>query len=201
MSKHGMLILAALAALLLAAGPSVAGDGVDALAAAADQGGAKTLKAVEVSTDSGGHHVVTLSGDGALTYESQVLEQPSRLVLDLPGVVSRLATRQIPVGKGGVNRVRAAQYRGDPDPVSRVVFDLDENVPYRIERQGSNLVVAFDTGMSGTPAAPEPAREQAKAAAPEAGVSAAKETPVGRRQSALQISLAYRAYSCTTGRP
>ena len=173
MIKHGMLILAALAALLLATGPSVAGDGVDALAAAADPSGARNLTAVEVSTDSGGHPVVTLSGDGALTYETQLLEQPSRLVLDLPGVVSRLATRQIPVGKGGVNRVRAAQYRSEPTPVSRVVFDLDENVPYRIERQGSDLVVAFGTGTSGTAAAQEPARP----ATAQADVPGAKEEP------------------------
>ena len=81
MSKHGMLILAALAALLLAAGPTVAGDDANALAAAADQGLARNLKAVEVSTDSGGHPVVTLSGDGALSYEPQVLEE----VIPTPG--------------------------------------------------------------------------------------------------------------------
>ncbi len=177
MSKHGMLILAAVAALLLATGPSVAADGAEALAAAADQGGARNLKAVEVSTDPGGHPVVTLSADGALTYESQLLEQPSRLVLDLPGVVSRLSTRQIPVGKGGVNRVRAAQYRSEPTPVSRVVFDLEENVPYRIEREGSNLVVAFETGAPGTAVEPEPAREQAPATTAEAVAPPAKDEP------------------------
>jgi type IV pilus secretin PilQ/predicted competence protein len=174
MSKHGMLILAALAALLLAGGPFAAGESAFALAAAADPVAARNLKAVEVSTDSGGHPVVTLSGDGAISYEPQVLERPSRLVLDLPGVVSRLATRQIPVGKGGLARVRAGQYRAEPSPVTRVVFDLDETVPYRIERQGSNLVVSFDaaartpavTATAQATSAPEPvtARQIAPAA-------------------------------------
>ena len=98
MSKHGVLILAAWAALSLVAGSAVAGDGVSGPGAAADPAGARNLRAVEVSTDTGGNPVVTLSGDGPLAYEPQLVERPTRLVLDLPGVISRLTTRQIPVG-------------------------------------------------------------------------------------------------------
>jgi type IV pilus secretin PilQ/predicted competence protein len=180
MSKHGMLILAALAALSLAAAPSAAGDDASALGTAMDPVGAKNLKAVEVSTDAGGRPVVTLSGDGTMTYEPQVLERPNRLVLDLPGMVSRLATRQIPVGKGGLVRVRAGQYRAEPSPVSRVVFDLDESLPFRIDRQGSSLVVTFDAAGA-TPAAPT-----ARAAEPAAatGATAALDPPAAAEPQA-----------------
>ncbi len=183
MSKHGVLILAALAALLLVAGSAVAGDGVSGSGAAEDPAGARNLEAVEVSTDSGGHPVVTLLGDGALAYEPLLVERPTRLVLDLPGVISRLTTRQIPVGKGGVARVRTAQYRSEPEPVSRVVFDLDQAVPYTISREGSNLVVTF--GGPATPvAAAAPALADSRSADP-AAAPAAVERPIPRTAPAL----------------
>jgi len=176
MSKHGVLILAAWAALSLVAGTAVAGDGVSGPGAVADPAGARNLKAVEVSTDTGGNPVVTLSGDGPLAYEPQLVERPTRLVLDLPGVISRLTTRQIPVGKGGVVRVRTAQYRADPEPVSRVVFDLDQTVPYTISREGSNLVVTFG-GLATPVAAAAPALADSRPADPPAAL-AAVERPV-----------------------
>ncbi len=188
MSKHGMTILAALALIVPAA--------VGSPWASPDAGAARDLMAVTVSSDAQGNPVVTISGDGALRYETLELDSPRRLVLDLPGTNSRVMTRQVPVGVGGVERVRVGQYRVEPEPVSRVVFDLLDAVPYRIEERGSDLVVAFGGApgeppervpetVSPPPAAEEPA--QAPPAEPVATATAettAAETPAAETPEA-----------------
>ena len=132
MSKHGMSILAALALIVPAA--------VGSPWASPDAGAARDLMAVTVSSDAQGNPVVTISGDGALRYETLELDSPRRLVLDLPGTNSRVMTRQVPVGVGGVERVRVGQYRVEPEPVSRVVFDLQARESRRGERGRVNVV-------------------------------------------------------------
>lgn len=150
MSKRGMRILEVVAALVLAAGsPCAAAD--EAVGAPVPVDVAHSLQGVTVSADSQGRPVVTLVGDGPLDYEEQVLEKPDRLVLDLAGVVSRIKAHQFPVGRDGVVRVRAGQYRSDPEPVSRVVVDLENPLPHRIERNGSSLVLTFEGRADAAP--------------------------------------------------
>lgn len=85
---------------------------------------------------------IRLAGDGEFPYTTFVLDAPKRFVLDLPGVTNRTKRSSIAVG-GPVDRVRVAQFRGAPDPVARVVFDLNtENAP-NIQRLGNTLVVTF----------------------------------------------------------
>lgn len=211
MSKHGRLFLAALAAIALASlGPEAAvpvraeGPTGDAVSAGAAEGtAARNLRDVRVATDESGRPVVTLRGDGPFEYRSEVLDNPSRLVLDLDGVVSRLGSHQFAVGEGGVVRVRAGQYRTRPEPVSRVVFDLERALAYEISREGADLVVRF-TGEASREeqaeqasggAAPEPALAQAlprpepaaPAAEPAAGEErAARELAVGLPPAPLE---------------
>jgi type IV pilus assembly protein PilQ len=103
----------------------------------------RNLLAVLVDSDAQGHPVVTLTSDGPLEYESFVLDGPDRLVLDLPDVVSRLADYKFAVEQGGVVQVRASQHQVDPKPVTRVVFDMESPLGYRIDQAGSSLVVVF----------------------------------------------------------
>jgi type IV pilus assembly protein PilQ len=86
---------------------------------------------------------VTLTSDGPFEFESFVLDGPDRLVLDLPDVVSRLERYKFAVEQGGVVRVRASQHQVSPRPVTRVVFDMESPVSYRIDQAGSSLVVVF----------------------------------------------------------
>jgi type IV pilus secretin PilQ/predicted competence protein len=103
---------------------------------------ATSLDDLAVSPGEGGPSVVLL-GNGPIDYESFLLEGPDRLVLDLKGVVSHLKSHQFAVPDSGVARVRAGQYRLDPVPVTRIVFDLESGTRYRIDRQDERLVVQF----------------------------------------------------------
>jgi len=149
-------ILAALVALAIAGGSSrISADDPEAAAApggAPPQAGTR-LTDIQVAPDQGGTSV-TLLANGPLEYRSLVLENPDRLVVDLQGVTNRLAAHHFPVGQQGVSRVRAGQYRTEPVPVTRVVFDLESKPEYQIESQADRLVVRFV-------GAPEPERAEA----------------------------------------
>src|SRR5262245_48469054 len=156
MSKYGKLSLAALTALFLAgsalraasAEPAASPDpqsGVTAPAAAPTE-----LRSVSIGDDASGGPVVTLTGSGPLAYTTLELENPQRLVIDLKGTVSRVDRSQVAVDRGGVQRVRAGQFKRSPEPVSRVVIDLDGPVPYRIDANDSGLSIAF--GATSEPA-------------------------------------------------
>ena len=71
------------------------------------------------------------------------LDGPDRLVLDLQDVVSRLESQRYGVAQGGVIRIRASQHTLEPAPVARVVFDLDQPLPYRITQDGAKIKVVF----------------------------------------------------------
>ena len=72
-----------------------------------------------------------------------VLDDPPRLVVDLPGAVWDVSRGVIPVRESGVHRVRIRQNQPLPDPVTRVVFDLaSADVPHEIVRGPQGLVVA-----------------------------------------------------------
>ena len=96
---------------------------------------------------------VTISGSGSLTYHSQRLRSPERLVLDFDG--SRLATpeKHIASNLDPVREIRLAQFRPQ---VSRVVIDLREPAQYAIHGSGSAVTVSFTTkreaGASVSPA-------------------------------------------------
>src|SRR5512139_835393 len=140
MIKYGKWFPAALAACALA-GFALAATGEPSPAGAAP---ATELREIVVGAEGEGMPRVTLAGDGAFAYETQTLENPRRLVVDLKGVTSRLTENQVPVADGGVVRVRAGQFRRAPEPVSRVVFDLEDDVAWSIREEASGLVVAFD---------------------------------------------------------
>ena len=117
----------------------------------------RNLLAVEVDFDGEGQPIVRLDADGPIEFESFVLDGPDRLVLDMQGVVNRLDRNRVSVGQAGVVQVRAAQHDLLPQPVTRVVVDLEEALPYRIERDGSALIIAFGDNAVDVAAIPEPA--------------------------------------------
>ncbi len=95
---------------------------------------------------------VTISGSGSLTYHSQRLRNPERLVLDFSG--SRLATpeKHIASNLNPVREIRLAQFRPE---VSRVVIDLREPAQYAIHGSGSAVTVSFATkGEAGASVSP-----------------------------------------------
>jgi type IV pilus assembly protein PilQ len=144
---------------------------------------ATRLDAIEVLASDGGA-VVRIAGDGEFPYSTFALDEPERFVIDLDGVINRSARTAQAVPGGILERVRVAQFKPYPKPVSRVVFDLKGKVVPVIERTADALVVTFPAspGVVSNPAsnpasipapappppAPRPARpkRQAEAAPP-----------------------------------
>lgn len=146
----------------------------------ADVSPATALLGVE-ATPEGTGAVVTIAADGRVDgFTHFVLEDPARLVVDLPGLTSRMADPRVEVGAGGVSRVRVGQHA---DKV-RVVMDADgaetlEDATVTATRDGLVIGVgeaaALAAASAGTPAvamqgASEP--EAAEAVAPETEVEA-----------------------------
>ncbi|HZY31339.1 MAG TPA: AMIN domain-containing protein, partial [Candidatus Methylomirabilis sp.] len=86
--------------------------------------------------------IILVTADGALAdYESFALPDPPRLVIDIPR--ARHAIPQpvtLPVGSP-ILKVRTTQYRERPVPVVRLVFDLGQALPYRLELTGNQMQI------------------------------------------------------------
>ncbi|HUM03460.1 MAG TPA: AMIN domain-containing protein, partial [Thermoanaerobaculia bacterium] len=118
----------------------------------------------------GGGVTIVLAGDGSFAYDTFSLSNPPRYVIDLPGVVNGAGKKTQEVRATALSRVRVSQFRGGPDPVTRVVFDLaGDGFEPAIAASGTGLAVTFRTA-SPVAAAPAPAPP---AQAPVAVVAAA----------------------------
>jgi type IV pilus assembly protein PilQ len=211
MSKYRKLGLAALTAVVLASSapqaravePPAGSETPSTLAAAPGATAIPSeLRSVSVDRDGSGRPVVTLSGSGPMAYTTLELENPQRLVIDLKSTVSRVDRNQVPVDQGGVLRVRAGQFRRSPEPVSRVVVDLDGPVPYQIAAEGDDLKIAFGASQASAAAeiASAPATVAPDTAAPDSNLPETKvaeakpvEAPPSRSVSADTIDQLLRA--------
>jgi type IV pilus assembly protein PilQ len=130
---------------------------------------AKVVSAVKATGSKNGAKVV-IKADGTMKPNTFMIEG-KRLVIDIPGVKSRVRPRNIPVRKGGLDMVRIGQH---PDKV-RVVLDLKKPMEYTVTPEGNTLVVALNIA----PAATKEQKPQERAAPqPEAAAPAAeKEAP------------------------
>jgi len=90
---------------------------------------ADSLLAIDPVADGSGV-VVNLHGNGSLEARTFTLSSPNRIVVDLPGVINHVKRHVFPVHSGSALRVRVAQHRVDPSPVTRIVIDLDAPAEY-----------------------------------------------------------------------
>lgn len=125
-------------------------------------------------TDAGA--VVHVHGDGQFAYSTFALANPHRFVIDLDGVENRAERPTVAVNRGSLERVRVAQFRGSPEPVARVVFDLASPTVPRIERTAEALVVSFN-GVHPPAAVPRAAGIAPAAVRAPAPASAASSPP------------------------
>jgi type IV pilus assembly protein PilQ len=124
---------------------------------------ATQLQGVEVTSD-GNATVVWVLGDGEFFYSTFPLNNPERFVVDLTGVVKTAPLSTVPVGTDQVERVRVAQFKPQPDLVSRVVIDLKQPLAPEIEPGVDGLKLIFRS--SGSPAMRAPMPETAPAPMP-----------------------------------
>jgi len=115
---------------------------------------AKKLTGV-LTTGAGSSLEVTLACDGSIDYSVFRLANPLRIVLDLKGVRSTVTKNSYPLGDPFIKRIRVSQFKTTPEPVTRVVLDLDEFVDYKVSRSGKNLRISFGSdAMAGAASAP-----------------------------------------------
>ena len=106
--------------------------------------GVAATRLIEVAVASAGRGTaVHIAGDGEFRYSTFALGDPYRFVLDLDGVVNDARRSTVPVDSAEVERVRVAQFKPAPNPVSRVVFDLHTAAVPQIERGPDGLIVRF----------------------------------------------------------
>ena len=102
---------------------------------------------------------VTVDADGRLNYTSFKLDNPSRLVFDFNDVTNRVRRTNVDVGELGVSRIRIAQFRSASPRITRLVFDLDGDVPHRAVERGDSIEIVFaSTSGRLADAFPEPVR-------------------------------------------
>lgn len=105
----------------------------------------------DYSITADGHNELLIQGDAPIkNHKSFLLTNPSRLVLDIPGVTLHGNTVELPVNRPELSRIRIARH---PDKV-RFVFDLTEetNVRHTVTEQNNGLkVMLLLAGDEATP--------------------------------------------------
>ncbi len=111
--------------------------------------GVAATKLEDVVVESGSHGpTVRIQGDGDFAYSTFQLADPARFVIDLQGVTNAAPHATVPGAGEPLERVRIAQFKSQPAPVSRVVLDLGADVVPHLTSTGEGLVVTFDQGMA-----------------------------------------------------
>ena len=98
---------------------------------------------------------VHVLANGRLNYTSFALDGPRRLVFDFNSVLNTVPRAALTINKVGVARVRVAQFRTANPQITRLVFDLDEDVSHRASEHRGGLEIAFarsDESLAPTPA-------------------------------------------------
>ena len=74
--------------------------------------------------------------------QAQVISDPLRLIIDIPGAAPGSALRGLPVNRNEVKRIRVGLFSTSP-PVTRIVLDLNAPVRYRITPLASGFAVSL----------------------------------------------------------
>src|SRR6202162_2738784 len=135
------------AASMLVALNAQAADQADA-AAAAPAG--NQLQSIAVQKLNGNQLQLTLHLSGPAPEPlSFTVDKPARISLDIPNTSLALTSRRIDVGANGVDTVIAAEANGR----SRVVLNLEQQMPYQTRVSGNDIVVMVGTAVTSRPAA------------------------------------------------
>ncbi|MGB9824337.1 MAG: AMIN domain-containing protein [Candidatus Hydrothermia bacterium] len=97
-----------------------------------------------------GVSIILEFSEGVPQYRDFTLANPPRIVVDLINVGYSLGGKLFVVGKGGVERIRGAQYQREPELVARIVLDVDEFRSYSIVTSEKSLIIKVG-GISSVP--------------------------------------------------
>ncbi|WP_460097662.1 type IV pilus secretin PilQ [Pseudomonas sp. H3_C08] len=126
---------------------------------------AVNLKMLDVAALPGDRVELKLSFDGPPPQpKGYTTESPARIALDLPGVASQLASKNLDLGSGNARTATVVEAKER----TRLIVSLTQLAPYTTRVEGNNLFVVVGQGApadASRPAAAAP-RTTAKAAAP-----------------------------------
>ncbi len=131
---------------------------------------------------------IRIETSGPAAPQAQMIEQPERLVIDLPNTKPGDGLRRINVNRGAVKSVRASLYSTRP-PVTRIVVDLSLPQWYRIVPDATGVVVTIGGG-AGAPADPGTTVGWVSTKSPAPRVNSARTTPATVRTVARAPRLA-----------
>src|SRR5437879_4985597 len=107
-------------------------------------------------------------------YKADLVDSPTRLVIDLEDTVYAWRKTPLAVGKDPVKQIRGSQFRKG---TARVVLDLTRTVGYAIREEPNGLAIVIPTGPSSMVAQATPAPAPEAAPAPAAPAPAATPAP------------------------
>ncbi len=106
---------------------------------------AAVLTGIDYSALPGNKVQFTLSlSDKVPAPKSFATDSPARLVLDFPGVGVRLPKKLVKVGVGVAHSVNAVEAGNR----TRVVFNLNQMVPYQMVQDEKNVVITLQSGLA-----------------------------------------------------
>jgi hypothetical protein len=98
--------------------------------------------------------------------QAQVIPNPERLIIDIPGAVPGSALRGVIVNRSEVKRIRVGLFSTAP-PITRIVLDLNSPQSYRITPVASGFAVSLGQGPSNTAQVNHAPVKQAEARLPD----------------------------------
>ena len=108
--------------------------------------------------------------------QAQIISDPERLIIDIPGAVPGSALRALTVNRNDVKRIRVGLFASAP-PVTRIVFDLNSPLTYRITSLASGFAVTLLSGKSDRAQIKPASVNQADVNPPDANPSADSDSP------------------------
>ncbi len=147
-------------------------DVVSTPTAEAPKNAATVVNSVKAKAGKDGVNVV-ISGNGAMQPNTFMLEG-KRLVIDIPGAISKVRPSVIPVRKGGLDKVRVGQHKDRDERKVRVVLDLTKTMEYTVTPSGNTVIIAMNAAAAPAATAAVPVQEKA-AGTPETAPAAEKE--------------------------
>jgi len=120
-------------------------------------------------------------------YRAELIDSPSRLVIDLENTVYAWRKSPLAVGTDPVKLIRGSQYRKG---VARVVFELTRNVGYAIREEDDGLAIVIPTAQATAAAPAMPPKEAATppAPSPEPAKGSGPEAPPPARAQVAQAT-------------
>ena len=112
------------------------------------------LKDIKVAKQNGNWRVV-LTVTGSINYRTVKINDPLRVVVDLPNTANEITTITSTVANEIIGTIETATIISEPQPLTRVEINLKKDVPYETTQVGEQIWVSFKMGQVATPGPPK----------------------------------------------